>query len=124
MTEQDNPEAHDFEEAAQEVQVSRVLEALDRQGEIVQLAALLQQEDVRDLLWRLLSHCHLYGSVYNKSFGDMALAEGKRQVGLWLLSEICEADPSAEMKMRQKAISLAHQQAQQRVARRRRRPEP
>lgn len=99
-----------------------MLEALDREGEVAQLTALLQQEGVRDLLWRVLGYCHLYGSVYNKNFGDMALAEGRRQVGLWLLNEICEADPSAEMLMRRKAIELAHLEAQRRARRRGRGP--
>src|SRR5579859_2913087 len=106
--EPENPEAHDFEEAQEAVKLERTLEALDREGEVAQLRALLQQEDVRDLMWRLLERCSVYASVYSKSFGDMALAEGRRQIGLWLLSEICEADPAAEMRMRQKAIALAH----------------
>lgn len=108
----ENPEAHDFDAAADEVQLARVLEELDREGEVKQLAALLQQEGVRDLLWRVLEKCRVYAAVYNRNFGDMALEEGKRQIGLWLLNEICEADPAAEMRMRHKAVQLAHLAAQ------------
>lgn len=104
----ENPEALDLEAAHEEVRKHRLLEALDRKGEIGQLALLLQQEPVRDVLWRILSKCGIYNTTYNKNFGDMALAEGKRQIGLWLLSEICEADAQAEMLMRRKAVELEH----------------
>lgn len=117
----ENPEAVDFDAAADQVRLARVLEALDRGGEVQQLTALLQQEPVRDVLWRILEKCRIYASVYNRNFGDMALEEGKRQIGLWLLSEICEADPTAEMKMRRKAVEVAHQASQKA---RRKKPHP
>lgn len=109
MSEDVNPEALDLDAAHEQVQERRLLEALDRDGEVRQLAGLLQQEAVRDVFWRILAKCSIYQSTYNKNFGDMALAEGKRQVGLWLLAEVCEADASAEMLMRRKAIALEHQ---------------
>lgn len=120
----ENPEGVDFDAAAAEVEQSRLLEELDRDGELEQLRHLLAQEPVRDLLWRVLEHCHLYSTVFNSNFGNMTLAEGKRQVGLWLLSEICEADPEAEMRMRRKANAIAHARLmREREARaRRRRP--
>lgn len=120
MTEEpDNPHALDLDADQQEVQHERLLEALDRTGEVQQLAGLLQTEGVRDLMWRVLARCGIYGTTYSKNFGDMAFAEGRRSVGLWLLSEICEADPQAEMLMRQKANRLAHDEGLRKSRRRR-----
>lgn len=111
----------DLDEAQSKVQESRLLEEMDRDGEKAQLAQLLQDETARDFLWRVLSQCNIYQSTYQRNFGDMALLEGKRQVGLWLLNEICEADPLAEIAMKQKANQLAHSARQKQDASRRRR---
>lgn len=123
MNEAENPEALDLDGAQQEVQRRRLIEELDRDGELKQLHALLSQEPLRDFLWRVLAKCHIYESTYQRNFGDMAMLEGKRQVGLWLLSEICEADPNAEILMKQKANQLAHAGSRAKSERaRRRRP--
>lgn len=97
----------DLDAAHEKVREARLLEKLDRDGELLQLHELLSQEPMRDFLWRVLARCHVFQSTYNRNFGDMALAEGQRNVGLWLLSEICEADPLAEIAMKQKANLLA-----------------
>lgn len=113
-------ETDELESAQEAVQERRLLEELDRDGELAQLNELLKLEPTRDFLWRLLGRCHLYESTYQRNFGDMALLEGKRQVGLWLLNEICEADPQAEIRMKQKANLLAHAAAAKQKTRRRR----
>lgn len=115
----DESDSVDLEDAQQQVQERRLLEKLDRDGELAQLRELLSQEPLRDFLWRALGKCHIYESTYQRNFGDMALLEGKRQVGLWLLSEICEADPQAEIQMKAKANQLAHEANKQTRRRRR-----
>lgn len=97
----------------QQVRDKQLLETLEDEKRIEALRALLQEERVRDYLWRVLGRCRVYGSTFNRNFGDMAFAEGERNVGLWLLSEILEADPDAEMVMRKKAIAIAHAQARE-----------
>jgi len=97
----------DAREADQaEVRQSRQLEELDENAKVRQLTRILAQEDVRDYLWRLLCSCNVYATVANPNFGTMSMLEGRRQVGLQLLAEICEADPNAEMLMRKKAIAM------------------
>lgn len=121
MTEDENPDAIDLDETQIQVQKNRLLEQMDRDGEIAQLKALLQDEPMRDFLWRILAKCHIYESTYQRNFGDMALMEGQRQIGLWLLSLVCEADPLAEIAMKQKANRQAHEASQKQAANRRRR---
>jgi hypothetical protein len=108
------------EEREAKVQERRLVEAIDRDTELEQLKALLAMEPMRDFVWRLLSRCHVYRSVYNKNFGDMALAEGARQIGLWLLSELAEANPDALLEMQLKANRIAQAEAAKERSRRRR----
>lgn len=97
----------DAREADQaEVRLSRQLEQLTDEQQVHQLARILQSEDVRDYLWRVLCSCNIYASIADNNFGRMSMLEGRRQVGLQLLAEICEADPNAEMAMRKKSIAM------------------
>lgn len=125
MSDEDgNADALDLDQAQTQVEERRLLESLDRDGELTQLRTLLAQEGARDFLWRVLSKCHLYQSTYQRNFGDMALSEGMRQVGLWLLNEILEADPEAEILMKRKANRLAHEAARKAAEQRSRRRRP
>lgn len=120
MTEEpeDDPLEPDAREARQAEK--RLLDSMAEDQQVAHFRDLLQDERVRDLMWKVLGQCNIYLSTYQRNFGDMALLEGKRQVGLWLLNEICAADPNAEMLMRKKAIAVAYAEAEaKRIARRR-----
>lgn len=123
MTEElDDPLEPDAREARQTER--RLLDSMAEDAQLAHFRDLLQDERVRDLMWRVLGQCNIYISTYQRNFGDMALLEGKRQVGLWLLNEICAADPNAEMLMRKKAIAVAFAEAEvKRIARQRPRPQ-
>ena len=102
---------------------ARLLESMGEDAQVAAFRDLLQDERVRDLMWRILGQCNIYQSTYQRNFGDMALLEGKRQVGLWLLNEICVSDPNAEMLMRKKSIAIAFAQEEaKRIARQRPKP--
>lgn len=128
MSEEYFPEDSDARDAqrTQDVREAQVTEAMDRETEIAQLHVLLGDEGMRDFLWRVLSKCNVFASTYSKVYGDMALNEGKRTIGLWLLSELAEANPDALLTMQTKANRLAQAQAQskRRRAARRERREP
>lgn len=104
MIEEDESEGR--EEAVKE---ARLLESIDEDAKVANLRRLLQDEGMRDFMWEVLTHCGIYRSTYNRNMGDMSHAEGQRNVGLWLLSEIADADPMAESVMKQKANLLAQQ---------------
>ncbi len=102
---------------------ANLLQSMDADAQRAQFRDILQDVRVRDLLWGILDKCGIYKSTFQRNFGDMALLEGRRQVGLELLSEICAADPNAEMLMRQKAIAVAFAAAEkERIARQRPKP--
>lgn len=92
-------------------------EALQRLTEVEQLRQLMQIEPLRDFLWRALTHCRVFGSVWDANYGKMSFNEGGRNVGLWLLAEISEADPDALLQMQLKANRVkAEDQRTQREA--------
>lgn len=113
-----------LDERGQEIREEQLLEALDRNGEVEQLHQLLQTEAMRDLIWRVLVKCHVYATSYSRNYGDMALAEGQRSIGLWLLSEIAEADPEAMLAMQTKSNRLAAAAAARERKKRTRRARP
>ena len=99
----------------------RAEEAFEREVEVKQLAQILSDEGCRDFLWRVLAHCHVFQSSYDRNFGDMARREGERDVGLWLLNEITEADPKAFVAMQLKAYDAQHAAAREQRSRQPRR---
>ena len=69
-------------------------------------------QDIRDLcdsspnlvfLWRLLAACGMFRSSSWKDPMDMAIASGKRDIGLWLIAELEEASPDIYVRMKQAA---------------------
>jgi hypothetical protein len=81
------------------VEDRRLQEQLKRRQELQELHALFDLEPFRDFYWRLMERCNVNQKVYSRNFGDMALEEGKRQVGLWLLTEVSAANPDALVTM-------------------------
>ncbi len=52
------------------------------------LATLLAMPEGRRFLWRLLEHASPYASTFALNHASMALAEGTRQVGTWLVVQL------------------------------------
>ena len=72
----------DEREAEQkEVADARLIEELSADDQLKQLQRILQDENVRDFLWRFLVTCNIYQTVANNNFGTMCLQEGRRQAG-------------------------------------------
>ncbi len=77
-----------------------------QQREQSNLIAVLKTDAGQEVLMRLLA----FAGVHRTTEGDLA-AEGRRQVGLWLISAISEADPELYPLLLQ-----AHLQRQRRFA--------
>lgn len=66
---------------------------LDREREVEELKHILSTSGGRWLLWRILEKCGLYQTTTNVSNPYvMAHKSGQRDLGIWLLKEILEAD--------------------------------
>lgn len=59
----------------------------------------LASPDGRAVVWRILEQCGIYRSSFQGEALTMAFNEGKRQIGLWLLSELQQANPGAYLAM-------------------------
>jgi hypothetical protein len=117
----EEPESDPVDAREKETREAQLSDALSEQAQAEQFAQLLQDERARDLLWRVLARCHVFSSTYDNVYGKMAYAEGQRSIGLWLLSEIANADPEALLAMQTKANRIAAQEARQERAKRARR---
>lgn len=82
---------------ARQVTRKRQAAKFERDTELAELRAILKTEGGRKFVWRVLEQCRLYAPV------DTMVDEGKRRVGLFLLTEVIEAEPSAYITMMQEA---------------------
>jgi hypothetical protein len=76
---------------------------LDREKEVEELKRLLSFPANRYFFWRLLGYCNYFSSVSRDNPHDMAIASGRRDVGVWLMKELFEADPKAFTLMQREA---------------------
>lgn len=86
--------AHDREAAADEA-----LAREKRRRELDDLKWLLAHPQGRRVTIRILAEAGIYRSSFNHSGSLMAFNEGKRQIGLWLQSELVDANPDGHLKM-------------------------
>lgn len=69
-----------------------------------ELKQLLSTYAGRNFVWRILAECGIYQSSFTGTAETTFFKEGKRQIGIWLLSEIHSADPTAYARMQTEAI--------------------
>ena len=91
----------DQDEAA--VRERQLLESMNEDARRERLAALLKNEDVRDLLWRVIEKCGIHDDPMSANFGLVAYGLGKSAIGKWLMVEINDADPQAWVQMQLRA---------------------
>lgn len=103
MNEIDPLEERDQNEAA--VREHQLLEAMSDEERVAKLAALLRIEDVRDLLWQVMTWCGIYNDPMHSNFGQVAYGLGKAAIGKQLLVAINEADPQAWRLMQEKSFA-------------------
>lgn len=90
--------------AADEKQVkeAKSREHVGRKLELSDLQKVLQTAEGRRVIWRLISHCQVFGSIYHGS-SLIHYNSGKQDVGHFLLAEVDEADQNALFKMMQES---------------------
>ncbi len=65
------------------------------------LKEILSKPGGRDFIWRLLIQCGVYHTSFTGDAPHTFFNEGKRQIGLWALAEIHEADKYAIVLMQE-----------------------
>ena len=88
--------------AADKKQVKRAggKEDYKRRRELNDLASILQDQQVRRFLWRLICECKTFESIWRCS-AEIHYLAGRQDLGHFLMSEIEEADQNALFKMMQ-----------------------
>lgn len=70
------------------------------------LKALLESPAGRRFLWRLLGKCGVWQTSFHPSGQQFAANEGRRGVGVELVTEIIETDPQAWIDLQQEQLTL------------------
>lgn len=66
---------------------------------------LLKSPEFRRFIWSILSETGIFRASFTNNSMNTAFLEGKRDVGLWLIKDIDEADTNALFQIRQEYIS-------------------
>ena len=74
-----------------------------REREANDLRAVLQTDQGRRVMWRLLEHCGVFRSTFTGHGARDAFNEGARNVGLFVMGELIAADPDALTSMMQES---------------------
>ena len=90
MSDEKSPNAADREQVA----AAKKLEKEVRKDELADMRLLLSDPAGRRFLWRMLKRCGLYRLSYTGN-SETYLREGERNVGLWLMTELSQANPDA-----------------------------
>lgn len=88
------PEVYDSGDEKQ-VRKRRTKAQLQREKELAELMSILETKPGRAFTWRLLNQCGVFKTTFANDANLTAFNEGKRQMGLWLLSEIMTASPNS-----------------------------
>jgi len=91
--------------ASDEEQIARAkrLEAKQRSEELADLKMILSTASGRRLLWRILDKGGLWKTVYHPTGSQMNINVGMQNAGLFMQSEIVEADEDAYFTMQREA---------------------
>jgi len=84
----------------------------EQEREREELRYILDDPKGRRFLWRLLD----YAGVYNSSFTGNSFTffnEGRRDVGLFVLDEVTDADPDAYLEMQRESLNEAREAEKQ-----------
>jgi len=76
-----------------------------RSIELADLRDAFSTPAARRVLWRLLGECGCYRESFATNALMMANAEGKRYIGLFLISELHDANPDLYLQMQKEAMT-------------------
>ena len=77
---------------------------IQRENELEELKLVLSSPQGRAVLWRFLGKAGIYEEAFTGNSSTFYKC-GKQALGLWLLSEITEADTKGYIQMQQEALN-------------------
>ena len=89
---------------APQVKKRRTKAKIKRDNELEEIKQLLAIPFGRRFLWRLLGECGVWHTMSQHTELRMAIQSGRRDIGLWLIKEIDEADKNGYMKLIQEDL--------------------
>lgn len=89
----------DLNRLAREAEADEAVASERRRKELDDLRWWLGHPQGRRIIGRLLEQAGMFRSSFNHSGSVMAFQEGKRDIGLFITSEILEASPDGYMKV-------------------------
>lgn len=89
----------DLDGQAKTAKAEQIQFGIDRANEIVDVKELLETPAGRRFIWRLLTLAGVYRSSFASDIAVMAKNEGRRELGLVLLTDVTIADPDAYTKL-------------------------
>jgi hypothetical protein len=82
-----------------QIKNAQIKEKLVFESAINDMKFILAIEQGRRFIWSMLSDCGIYSESADQSGSWTYYKEGRRSIGLKLLSKIMDADPDAYLKM-------------------------
>jgi hypothetical protein len=70
-----------------------------RKQELNDIRTVLSNASGRRFLWRILSRCKTFGSIFDESNPMMCYLSGQQDLGHYLMAEIAEADENLLFKL-------------------------
>jgi|TARA_R100000501_G_C2579957_1_gene83577 hypothetical protein len=74
---------------------------LRRERDLDDMNQVMKTSYGKGFIWRILEKCHMFHTTSHHEPTRMAVMSGERDIGLWLLDELREADPNAYIKLYQ-----------------------
>lgn len=71
---------------------------IDRRNELEDIMWILSTVQGRRFYWRMLTACHIYETSYTGNQNQTFYREGERNIGLMLIHEMHQSDPTAYLK--------------------------
>lgn len=73
--------------------------AEEREIELHAIDQVMRTENGRDFMWRCLTECGTFDDIFSPDQIVSAHRSGQRRIGLWLVSELKEANSDLYMQM-------------------------
>lgn len=70
-----------------------------RKQELNDIRTVLSNASGRRLVWRLLTQCNSFGSVFSKDLSTMSYQSGQQDLGHFIMSEITQADENLLLRL-------------------------